>query len=88
VGRGAAAATTMEDDLERKVNSGLLSARAPPKVTAAAARDRSANANAATCKNIYPSMPKKDENKENNGKVSRGGGGAFGCYNERRWRSR
>lgn len=71
------------EDLERKVNSGLMSARAPPKVTAAAARDRSDNANAATCKNdICPSLPKKDENEENNGKVSRGGVGALVGGNE------
>jgi hypothetical protein len=73
----AARTTKTEDELERKVNSGLMSARAPPKVTPAASRDRSANANAATPKNIGPSsLPKKVENEENNGKVSRGGGGA------------
>ena len=76
-GRGEAAGrgnglTMPVEDLERKVNSGLMSARAPPKVTAAAARDRSATNAAIGSKN--PSLPKKDENEENNGKVSRGGG--------------
>ena len=81
-GRGEAAGrgnglTMPVEDLERKVNSGLMSARAPPKVTAAAARDRSANANAAiSSKN--PSLPKKDENEENNGK----GGALAGTTNE------
>jgi hypothetical protein len=59
-----------------------MSSRAPPKVTPAAVRDRSTNA--ATRKNIGPSsLPKKDENEENNGKVSRGSGAALvGTTNE------